>query len=227
MSDFYGSAARRLQARFETEALADRLEQAIVTPELSEADQDFVASRDFFFLSTVSADGFPTVSYKGGGRGLVAALDPSTLAFPSYDGNGMYLSMGNIEDTAKIGMLFIDFEQPARLRVEATATLSDRVGLLERWPGAELVVVAEITNAWVNCPRYIHRHQRVVDSSYVPDEAGDAPLAPWKRLDGITDALRPSDQALVADAGGQISHERYVELLAEEAGITGSDGGEG
>lgn len=224
MSDFYGPASRRLQSRFETESLADRLEQAIVVPELSEPDQAFVAERDFFFLSTVSADGFPTVSYKGGGRGLVAVIDPATLAFPSYDGNGMYLSMGNIDETAKIGMLFIDFEQPARLRVEATATLSDRADLLKRWPGAELAVLAEITRAWVNCPRYIHRHQRVADSSYVPDDDGRAPLAPWKRLDGITDSLRASDQALVADAGGPISHQRYAELLADEAGTGGGEG---
>lgn len=219
MSDFYGPAARRLQAQFETEALADRLEAAIVVAELSEADQHFITERDFFFLSTVSTDGFPTVSYKGGAPGLVAVLDRVTLAFPSYDGNGMYLSMGNIDETAKVGLLFIDFEQPARLRVQATAALSERSDLLERWPGAQVAVVAQITQAWINCPRYIHRHHRVSDSPYVPDADGQAPLAPWKRIDFVNDVLPSADRAMVADAGGPISRERYAEILDEESGI--------
>jgi len=218
MEGFYGPAARDLQARFDTTALADRLESVIVVDALSEDDRRFVGSRDFFFLSTVSDDGFPTVSYKGGAPGLVTVLDPTTLAFPNYDGNGMYLSMGNIVETARIGMLFIDFERPTRLRVQATAALSDRADLLERYPGAQLVVVAKITQAWVNCPRYIHRHVRVADSPYVPDTEGRAPVAPWKRIDFVQDSLPEADRAEVAAAGGTISRERYAELLAEEAG---------
>ena len=208
-----------MQERFETTALADRLEGAIVVTELSQDDERFITGRDFFFLSTVSGDGFPTVSYKGGPVGLVAVLDPTTLAFPSYDGNGMYLSMGNIAESAKIGMLFIDLERPARLRVQARAQLSDRPDLVERWPGAQLAVVADITQAWVNCPRYIHRHSRVVDSPYVPDRSGQAPLAPWKRIEGFTETLPERDQALVAEAGGSISRERYAEIVAEEASV--------
>jgi uncharacterized protein len=221
VSEFYGPSSRRLQERFDTADLAERLEQTIVVDELSDADQRFVAARDYFFLTTVSADGFPTVSYKGGGPGLVAVLDPRTLAFPSYDGNGMYLSMGNLADSARIGMLFIDFERPARLRVEATAELSERDDLLERWPGAQLAVVVDIRRAWVNCPRYIHRHRRVADAVHVPDADGRAPLAEWKRLDGFHDVLAAEDKARVADAGGPISRQRYAELLEEET--AGSD----
>ena len=222
MSAFYGPSARQFQERFDTTALADRLESAIVVDALSDDDQRFIGSRDFFFLSTVDEDGFPTVSYKGGGPGLVSVLDPTTLAFPSYDGNGMYLSMGNIADSARIGMLFIDFERPARLRVQATATVSDRADLVARFPGAQLVVVADVTQAWVNCPRYIHRHVRVADSRYVPDEEGRAPLAPWKRIDFIEDALSDAERDEVEAAGGTISRERYAEILAEEADDAGS-----
>lgn len=217
MERFYGPAARELQDRFETTALADRLEQVIVVEQLSEADQDFVGRSDFFFLSTIGPDGYPTVSYKGGSPGLVAVLDPTTLAFPSYDGNGMYLSMGNIAERAKIGMLFIDLEEPARLRVQGTADLSDRPDLLERWPGAELAIEVSLDRAWVNCPRYVHRHQRVADSPSVPDDEGRAPLATWKRIDFVNDALSESDRAEVERAGGPLSRERYAELLDEEA----------
>jgi hypothetical protein len=53
----------------------------------------------------------------------VRVLDASTLLFPSYDGNGMYLSMGNISGNPEIGMLFIDFEKPFRLRAQGRAEL--------------------------------------------------------------------------------------------------------
>lgn len=218
MSSFYGRSSRELQERFDTVGLADRLEAAIVVPELSEDDQRFVAQRDFFFLSTVSVDGFPTVSHKGGDVGLVTVVDPSTLAFPSYDGNGMYLSMGNLAETARIGMLFIDFVNPTRLRVQATASLSADDELMARYPGAELIVLARITAAFTNCPRYIHRHDRVESSRYVPDDSGQAPLAPWKRIDGLQDVIPEADRPRVEAAGGPINVDQYAAILEEEAG---------
>ncbi|MEL6984037.1 MAG: pyridoxamine 5'-phosphate oxidase family protein, partial [Actinomycetota bacterium] len=123
--DFYSEAQRALQDRFDSRALADRVEQAIVTDTVEEMHQGFIESRDFFFLSTVNGAGEPTVSYKGGDVGLVSVVDPNTVAFPIYDGNGMFLSAGNIAESAKIGMLFIDFETPNRIRVQATAHLTE------------------------------------------------------------------------------------------------------
>ncbi len=220
MSSFYSESSRRLQEQFETVALADRLEAAIIADRLSDADQEFVAGRDFFFLSTVGDDGFPTVSYKGGGVGLVTVVDPGTLAFPSYDGNGMYLSMGNLAETAKVGLLFIDFVKPTRLRVQGRATIegADRSSdLAGRYPGAELIVRVEITAAFTNCPRYVHRHDRVETSRYVPDDEGRAPLAPWKRIDVMQDVLSTAERSQVEAEGGRISVEQYEEILEGEA----------
>src|SRR5262245_39764615 len=123
--DFYTASQKQLQAAFESRRLAERVEKAIVTDQIvPELHQPFIESRDFFFLATVNAQGEPTVSYKGGSVGVVTVVDARTLAFPSYDGNGMFLSMGNIAETGKIGMLFIDFETPNRVRVQATAAIS-------------------------------------------------------------------------------------------------------
>ncbi len=61
------------------------------------------------------------VVIREGPVGLVRVVDERTIEFPSYDGNGMYLSMGNIDANAKIGVLFIDMETPRRLRLQATA----------------------------------------------------------------------------------------------------------
>lgn len=117
MSDaLYRGAQRALQDRFGARKLADTVSEVIVHDVLSDDDKAFIGSRDFFFLSSVNEAGWPTVSYKGGAPGFVRVLDDATLAFPSYDGNGMFLSMGNIAASQRIGMLFIDFETPHRPR---------------------------------------------------------------------------------------------------------------
>lgn len=193
MSWLFDEDHRVLQDRFGTRPLADRLEEGDLRTTLGEPERAFIETRDMFFLSTIDSQGRPTVSYKGGDVGLVQATDAATLLFPSYDGNGMYLSMGNIAGRTEIGMLFIDFEKPRRLRVQGRATLTDDAAVLLRWPGAELAVRVAITGLWVNCPRYVHRYRRIEESRYVPNEAGAAPLAGWKRIDTMQDVLPPAE----------------------------------
>ncbi|MEM7339398.1 MAG: pyridoxamine 5'-phosphate oxidase family protein [Actinomycetota bacterium] len=210
---FYTESQKHLQEQFETTTLASALEATIIVDELDERHSAFIASRDFFFLSTVTAAGEPTVSYKGGDVGTVKVIDSRTLAFPAYDGNGMFLSMGNIADTAKIGMLFIDFETPNRVRVQATASFSADDDLLNEYPGAIGVVRASVDQAFVNCARYIHKHTRVAPSRYVPDADGAQPHATWKRIDGLQPFLSADDQART-DTEGQITMEEYADRLA-------------
>ena len=48
---------------------------------------------------------------------------PSELAFPDYDGNGMFKSLGNLAVNGNVGLLFIAMHgKPKRLRVNGTAT---------------------------------------------------------------------------------------------------------
>ena len=89
MAEFYQSGHRQLQEEFQSTALADRLEEIIVVPALDADAQTFISQQDHFFLTTVDADGFPTVSYKGGNTGFVQIVDETTLLFPCFDGNGM------------------------------------------------------------------------------------------------------------------------------------------
>ncbi len=186
---FYSPAQRQLQAQFDSEALASRLEELIVQTELDEAAQTFVQSADYFFLSTVNDSGFPTVSYKGGDPGFVKVVSPNQLAFPCYDGNGMYYSMGNIATQAKVGLLFIDFETPNRLRIEGTAVLSEEPTLLAQWPETALACVVEVTNTWINCPRYIHPMQRQGSSEFVPREGIETPVPEWKSYEPVADVV--------------------------------------
>ncbi len=212
---FYTDSQRSLQARFESRKLADAVEAAIVDDELNDTHKAFISTRDFFFLSTVNGDGEPTVSHKGGGVGTVKVVDNKTLAFPAYDGNGMFLSMGNIAETAKIGLLFIDFETPNRIRVQATASVQDNDPLLAEYPGALMVVRARVDKVFLNCARYIHKHQRLATSPYVPDAEGEQPFPAWKRIDGLQDHLQPKDRGRAAREGGVISEEQYGEALSK------------
>ncbi len=212
---FYTDSQKALQASFDSERLAERVEQAIVSDEIvPELHRDFIESRDFFFLATVNSKGEPTVSHKGGPVGVVTIVDANTMAFPSYDGNGMFLSMGNIAETSKIGILFIDFETPNRVRVQASATISTDDGLMEKYPGAQLIVRAKVEKVFLNCARLIHKHKRVSESPYVPDENGETPFPSWKRIDLIQDALPQKDIGKTDNAGGVITQEEYGAKLA-------------
>jgi len=212
---FYTDSQKAMQAKFESVPLAATVAEAIMADEIDiEMHAPFISSRDYFYLSTVNERGEPTVSYKGGPPGLVTVLDPKTVIFPNYDGNGMFLSMGNIDATAKIGMLFIDFETPNRIRVQATATVSDDDPELDRYPGATLLVRATVDKVYLNCARLIHPHTRVSTSQYVPDENGETPMPAWKRIDFVQDSLRPQDRGRTEEAGGVITIEEYGAKLA-------------
>lgn len=194
-SSSYSPTSRALQDRFDTRRLADRLMEVKVHDRLTPDDRDFIERLDMFFLATVDEDGQPTCSYKGGDPGFVTVVDERTLAFPNYDGNGMYLSMGNVDATRGVGLLFIDFERPRRIRVEGVARLSFEDALLDRYPGAQLIVRVDVRRVFPNCPRYIHRHQLVERSPFVPHAGTPPPVPAWKRSEWAADVLPENDPA--------------------------------
>ena len=209
MSRLYGPQHRELQDHFASRPMADRIELIGAKIEVDDLARAFIESRDMFFLSTVDHNGRPTVSYKGGHPGFVRVLDATTIAFPSYDGNGMYLSMGNIEANPEIGCLFIDFEKPFRLRLQGRAEVMRDGPLLSLFKEAELVVKVAVSDVWMNCPRYVHRYKKEATSRYVPRAEAETPLCEWKRIDGLQDILRPKELEAVAKAG-TITQEEWM-----------------
>lgn len=212
-SGFYTRHQQALQTQFNCRPLADRLTKAIIHEELNERDVGFITSRDYFYLSTVNGQGEPTVSYKGGGVGVVTVVDSKTLAFPIYDGNGMFLSAGNMADTGKVGLLFMDFETPMRVRAQGTATIFAEDDLLPSYPGAMLIARIAVTAVFPNCARYIHKHKRVETSPYVPDKSGKQPLPAWKRICFMQDVMHKAVQERVEREGGVLTMEQYGEKL--------------
>jgi uncharacterized protein len=204
VGDLYNEGARELQARFDTRRLADRLQEVKVHDALTADDRTFIESLDMFFLATADADGHPQCSYKGGDPGFVAVLDEHTVAFPNYDGNGMYLSAGNLRVNPHVALLFIDFyaDRPQRLRVNGEASIEADDPLLARFPGAQFVVRVSVRAIFPNCPRYIHKMQRAERSPYVPRAEGDVPVPDWKRAAWARDVLAADDPARATTDSG-------------------------
>jgi uncharacterized protein len=195
MPSLYSPTARALQDQFDTRRLADRLAEVTVHDRFTPEDRSFIERLDMFFLATVDSMGQPTCSYKGGDPGFVTIVDDCTLAFPNYDGNGMYLSMGNVDATHHVGLLFIDFERQRRMRVDGTAELRHEDPLLPVYPQAQFVVRVHAERIYPNCPRYIHKYQLVERSAFVPRAGVSAPVPGWKRTEWARDVLPARDPA--------------------------------
>lgn len=185
----YHEGMRELQDARDTRRIADRLAEVTLRHAFTDEDRAFIEACSLFFVATADAAGHPDCSYKGGMPGFVRVVDERTLAFPDYDGNGMYRSWGNVRVNPHVGLLFIDFEKPKRLRVNGTATIAADDPLCAAFPGAVFVVRVAAENIFPNCPRYIHRMQVVEHSVYAPRPDHEPPVPAWKTFDAFRDAL--------------------------------------
>lgn len=174
----YHAGARRLQDRFDSRRLADRLVEKLWRTAFTPEDKAFIEASPMFFLATADASGQPDCSYKGGLPGFVRVTGPSELSFPSYDGNGMFRSLGNLLVNPGVGLLFLDFEQPRRLRVNGKATITENASGFD---GAQLLVRVAAEAIFPNCPRYIHRYRLVETSVYAPRPGYEPPEPAWKQ----------------------------------------------
>lgn len=214
LGSLYFREHHELQTAFGTEKLANFLDEHHVHGSLTDEDKAFIAGRDMFFLSSVDPDGNPTVSYKGGAPGFVRIIGDRQLAFPGYDGNGMFLSMGNIAGQGRVGLLFIDFETPNRLRLQGMARIVRQDPLIDAFPEAQYLVFVDVAKAWVNCPRYIHTYRKVAQSKYVPEPSKTTPMAGWKKLDMVQDVLPEHEQARAREEG-VLDLGAYADKLAK------------
>lgn len=195
MGPAYHDGMRALQDRFDTRRLADRLDERLARAVFSDEDRAFIESRRMFFLATADASGRPDCSFKAGDPGFVRITAAGELAFPSYDGNGMFRSLGNVRTNPEVALLFIDFERPARLRVNGRASIDDADPLLAQFTGAQLVVRVRAERIFPNCPRYIPRMALVEPSDYVPRPGHTPPVPRWKTFDAFRDVLPAGDPA--------------------------------
>lgn len=190
MTAVFSSEARDLQERFDTRRLADRIVEHFVRPELSPEQMAYIAAARMFFIATVTADGQPECSYKGGRPGFVTVEDERTLRLPFYNGNGLFSTLGNIRATGRAGLLFVDFEESYRLRVNGTAVIDEPDG---DEPGALLTVRLHTEVVYELCERYVHRMRFVEESVYCPAPGYEPPPAPYLAKP-LYDGVRPGER---------------------------------
>lgn len=190
----YTETQREMQAAFDSRRLADRVGE-ISGSAIPDRIRSFIESRDMFFLATVRSDGWPDTSYKGGVPGFVRVIDETTLEFPLYDGNGMFLSAGNMVGDDRIAMLFVDFEAGSRLRIHGRATVTPVDERESRRHGALLTVRVAVEAVFPNCKRYVHRYELVERSVFAPEGDREVPVPDWKLQEHFDDALPHSDPA--------------------------------
>jgi predicted pyridoxine 5'-phosphate oxidase superfamily flavin-nucleotide-binding protein len=185
---------RRLQDARDTRRIADRLAEVTLRTQFTDEDRAFIERCAMFFVATADADGRPDCSYKGGLPGFVRVIDERTLAIPDYDGNGMYRTWGNVLVNPNVGLLFLDFEAPKRIRVNGTAKVDANDPLREQFLGAVFVVRVTAERIFPNCPRYIHKMQLVEHSVYTPRAETVPPVPAWKTFEVFRDCLPERDR---------------------------------
>src|SRR6059058_2841525 len=141
----YHDGNRRLQDQFDSRRISDRLEEKLTRTQFTPGDKTFIEIAPYFFLATADADGRPDCSFKGGMPGFVRVTGPSELAFPDYDGNGMFKSIGNLAVNPHVGLLFIALhDRPKRLRINGSARIDRDDPLLAETVGAQLMVRVKV-----------------------------------------------------------------------------------
>lgn len=191
----YNDEQKQIQEKFDSVRMATRLIEKTYQEELDGSDISLITSQRMFFLATADREGEPYCTFRGGDPGFVKVIDSTTLAWPEYDGNGMFLAVGNIAANPKVHLLFIDWENQRRIRVAGDAALVFDGPLVSEWHKAKLAVVVKVTRAFPNCKRYIPKMAVVEESRHVPRQGTATPVADWKREDWVCDALPQDDPA--------------------------------
>jgi predicted pyridoxine 5'-phosphate oxidase superfamily flavin-nucleotide-binding protein len=140
--EVYGNCRRYLQERVfigerPTPATS---EKAGISTALSAAQQEQIARADTFFIATDNPERGADVSHKGGNPGFVHVVDERRLAFPDYNGNSMFNTLGNLTLNSHAGLLFIDFDSGRTLQLSGRAAIDWNPERARKFAGAERVV---------------------------------------------------------------------------------------
>jgi uncharacterized protein len=184
---------RALQDRFDGRRVADALEKHLRPAAFKPEHVATIEEAAFFFLATAHADSVDC-SFKGGPPGFVRVTGPAELEWPDFDGNSMYRSLGNIQRSPNVGLLFIRFgSRPARLRVNGPAEILYDHPRLADYAGAKTMVRLHAREIFPNCPRYIPDLAAGTPSPYWPDADGPGAKPGWKDFDFLRPTLPRHD----------------------------------
>jgi predicted pyridoxine 5'-phosphate oxidase superfamily flavin-nucleotide-binding protein len=162
---------------------------------LGEAEVNFIAARDSFYMATVSENGWPYVQHRGGPPGFLHVLDDRTLAFADFRGNRQYISLGNAAANNRVALILMDYPNRRRLKIyahveakalDADPALTEKLALSGYKAKAERVFLLHLDAFDWNCPQHIT--PRFSDAELAP---ALAPVrAELERLQSENAALR-------------------------------------
>jgi predicted pyridoxine 5'-phosphate oxidase superfamily flavin-nucleotide-binding protein len=140
------------------------LENAPETDPLTGSEEYFIASRDSFYIATVSETGWPYVQHRGGPPGFMKVLGPNLIGFADFRGNRQLISAGNVEGTDRVALFMMDYPHRTRLKLLGHARvldardhpeLVDQLGPEALRSKVERLFLIQVISYDWNCPQYI------------------------------------------------------------------------
>jgi uncharacterized protein len=162
---------------------------------LGDAEAQFIAARDSFYMATVSETGWPYVQHRGGPAGFLHVLDDKTLGFADFRGNRQYISVGNAAANDRAALILMDYPNRRRLKLyarielkelSADPALAEKLALPGYKAKPERAIVLHVEAFDWNCPQHIT--QRFTEADLATALAGVR--AHLERLEAENQALR-------------------------------------
>jgi len=158
----FTDSVRRAQQQYYGRTAA--MTRAPARDSLGEAELEFIAARDSFYLATVSESGWPYVQHRGGPAGFLRVLDPHSLAFDDYQGNRQLLTAGNVSANDRVALLLMDYPNRRRLKILGRLRIEDarahpellsQVADPAMTSKTERLALIDVVSFDWNCPKYI------------------------------------------------------------------------
>ncbi len=131
---------------------------------LGQAEAEFIADRDSFYLGSISESGWPYVQHRGGPHGFLRVINETTLAFADYKGNRHLLTTGNVSVNDRVALFLMDYKNRERLKILGHARVEDARAYPElvaqladpkMQSSVERLVFIDVVSSDWNCPKYI------------------------------------------------------------------------
>jgi predicted pyridoxine 5'-phosphate oxidase superfamily flavin-nucleotide-binding protein len=162
----FTDAVKAVQEQYRSRSQNERLlQQGGPNDELGPAEAQFIASRDSFYVATVSETGWPYVQHRGGPQGFVKVLGPKTLAYADFRGNTQLISAGNAAGNDRVSLILMDYANRRRLKIlgrirfedatKVNAGVRAAVELADYRARIERVAIIEVEAFDWNCPQHI------------------------------------------------------------------------
>lgn len=155
---------KKQQEQYGTRNSYARMENSIERYELGQQEIDFIQARDSFYMATIGENGWPYVQHRGGIKGFVHILDKTTVAYADFQGNGQYISTGNLHGSNKTSIIMVNYPARQRLKIWAETkiitrgidkSIEEKLDINNTSSKVERIVILNVQAFDWNCPQHI------------------------------------------------------------------------